>query len=67
MKTVRKEYPGAITWETERGKFHRDEGPAVIWKDGRRFWWKYGKKVSVHVWDITTITYDQTLIYTPIR
>lgn len=33
-------------WE-KNGKFHREDGPAVIWEDGYNEWWFEGKRHRV--------------------
>jgi len=27
-----------------RGQYHRDDGPAIEWPNGNKFWWKKGKR-----------------------
>ena len=34
---------GEIIWKMPNGQLHRDNGPAVIYKDGTKVWWKHGK------------------------
>ena len=34
-------------WRDPDGKFHREDGPAVEWADGRIYWYFHGKKHRV--------------------
>jgi hypothetical protein len=38
------DYNGNQVWRDENGKNHRDDGPAVIYSDGRKFWFQHGKR-----------------------
>ena len=31
-------------WYNERGQFHREDGPAMEWKDGTKIWYLNGKR-----------------------
>mgnify|MGYP001114144883 CR=1 FL=1 len=59
MKTIKvkhwedvpKHYTGIIEWENgdelwlKNGKWHREDGPAVIWKNGKKSWWLNGYRI----------------------
>lgn len=34
---------GATCWFNADGEYHRDDGPAIIWKDGSEFWYQYDR------------------------
>ena len=34
---------GTIFYKNENGDFHREDGPAIICSDGRKYWYKNGK------------------------
>jgi len=34
---------GSKVWRDKEGRLHRENGPAIIWKDGSMFWYKNGK------------------------
>ena len=34
---------GNKIWENERGLPHREDGPAIIYSDGKNFWYQHGK------------------------
>ena len=34
---------GNKTWKNERGHFHRDDGPAIEYADGTKYWYRDGK------------------------
>lgn len=36
------DFMGDIIWLVN-GKYHREEGPALIRKNGNKYWYKYGK------------------------
>jgi hypothetical protein len=36
---------GTQVWRDAEGRPHRDDGPAAIYSDGRRIWFKDGVKV----------------------
>ena len=31
-------------WYDSDGKWHRENGPAIEWADGGKFWYKHGKR-----------------------
>lgn len=31
-------------WENEKGEFHRENGPAIEWKNGDKEWWFDGRR-----------------------
>ena len=33
---------GAIFYYNENNKYHREDGPAIEWSDGTKFWFKNG-------------------------
>jgi len=41
-KVTKNEY-GTICWFNEDGEFHREDGPAVEWADGSKFWFINGQ------------------------
>jgi len=34
---------GTIEWRNEAGDLHRENGPAIEWADGEKWWCKHGK------------------------
>jgi hypothetical protein len=34
-----------IVYVSERGKVHREDGPALIYPDGEKVWYKHGKRI----------------------
>jgi len=38
-----KDFSGNISYKTEDGKFHRDDGPALILISGQKSWYQNGK------------------------
>lgn len=46
-------HSGNVTWIIEN-KLHRDCGPAVIWPDGQKFWYKNAVEISQLVQFIET-------------
>ncbi len=44
MKVTKTVHPnGNMYYQNEHGKRHREDGPAVIWKNGSKFWCINGK------------------------
>lgn len=35
---------GHKVWKNKKGEYHRENGPAVIWKNNRREWWVNGQR-----------------------
>ena len=35
---------GNKRWYNEKNQLHREDGPAMIWEDGSKFWWLNGLK-----------------------
>ncbi|MEA2440042.1 MAG: hypothetical protein QOH76_1466 [Thermoleophilaceae bacterium] len=36
---------GVLEWRDDKGRLHRDGGPAASYPDGRRLWFQHGEKV----------------------
>ena len=48
-------------WYNEHNELHREDGPAVIWRDGTKFWYMNGK---LHRLDGPAVEYaDGTCYY----
>jgi hypothetical protein len=43
MKSIKKEFIYGIEYRNEQGKLHREDGPAVEYKDGTKYWLINGK------------------------
>jgi hypothetical protein len=41
-KSIKVEYVRGTAYKNEKGQFHREDGPAIIYKDGSRQWWNNG-------------------------
>ena len=41
--TLEKNIWGTKLWRNKSGKFHRLDGPAIEYTDGRKEWWENGK------------------------
>jgi hypothetical protein len=41
---------GARRWFNEEGYYHREDGPALLFADGRRFWRINGIAMSFNQW-----------------
>ena len=39
MKSIKTEYPDYTVWRNEIGQFHREDGPAIEWRNGDKEWW----------------------------
>lgn len=48
MKTykVTKDEYGTIRWYNEEGQYHREDGPAIEWADGSKFWYLNGQRLT---------------------
>jgi hypothetical protein len=41
---------GTITWYNELGQYHRADGPALVFADGRSHWWLNGLTFTFDDW-----------------
>ena len=39
---------GIVRWYDDERYTHREDGPAVVWSDGRQFWWRHGRSHFAH-------------------
>lgn len=47
MKTIRRiNYEGVEFWHNYNWKFHREDGPALIYPDGSQFWYIDGEAID---------------------
>ena len=37
---------GATRWVNENGQLHREDGPAVEYLDGRKYWWYNARRIN---------------------
>ena len=35
-----------VSWYNEAGQLHREDGPAIEYADGRKYWYINGKKLT---------------------
>ncbi len=43
---------GTTRWYNEQGKLHRENGPAIEYEDGEKWWWLNGISYSKLEWEI---------------
>jgi hypothetical protein len=43
-KSIKQEFKGWTYWVNEQGKYHREDGPAIIWRNGLMQWRVNGKR-----------------------
>ena len=43
MSSTKVEYNDRIEWHNEKGKLHREDGPAIEWPDGSKVWYLNGE------------------------
>jgi hypothetical protein len=43
MKSIKTEFPNVTEYYNEQGQLHREDGPAIIFSNGRKQWWINGK------------------------
>jgi hypothetical protein len=43
MKSIIKEFSDRIEYRNEQGQRHREDGPAIEWNDGSKYWFINGK------------------------
>lgn len=36
---------GYIEWRNDKGELHREDGPAIEWPNGSKFWYENGKYI----------------------
>ena len=44
MSSTKVEYEDRIEWHNEKGKLHREDGPAVQWPNGYKEWYLNGER-----------------------
>ncbi len=45
MTKPTKSWPdGSQIWENEDGQYHREDGPALMWSVGSRYWYRNGMR-----------------------
>ena len=39
---------GMVLWFDDKGRLHREDGPASIWPDGTQYWYRRGRDHFAH-------------------
>ena len=39
---------GLVRWYDDEGFYHREDGPAAVWSDGRQLWYRRGRSHFAH-------------------
>jgi len=54
---------GDIHWYNEEGQAHKEDGPAVIWANGNRYWFLNGDHIDFRRWiKLTPVSDEQKLL-----
>ena len=51
MSSIRKEYNDKIIYYNEKGKWHREDGPALEWNTGSRYWYLNDESYTEKEWE----------------
>lgn len=46
MESTKRTYNGRTVWVNKKNKYHREDGPAVVFFTGHKYWFLDGKKYS---------------------
>ena len=50
-----------VLWLDDKGHFHREDGPAVVWPNGGQFWFRHGQ--DHFAYGPSDLCYDGTLVW----
>ena len=39
---------GSVRWIYDKGRAHREDGPAWVWHDGSQYWFRHGRDHFAH-------------------